>query len=155
MNSNLPIAKTIWRCLTNVAESKWKCANTRRISSDPMSNLEHWVTPKRGHHRPETQTDPINPISLSYVDDHSSRILHTFICGFPDDEFRVTAVVDTTDVHMSSVLSISSCVGRGLSEQGDCSRDVESRSSSLKGRPVVKAECGYRIWCWYSNDTFC
>lgn len=44
-------------------------------------------------------------------------------------------VVDT-DVHMSSGLSISSNAGRGLSEQGDCSRDIESKSSSLITVPI-------------------
>lgn len=86
------------------------------------------------HSRLYTLSDPkmehINASSNIYV-------VHTFMCGLPDDEFRATAAVDTTDVHMSSVLSISSWVGRGLSEHGDCSRDVESRSSSLKGRPDV------------------
>lgn len=41
-----------------------------------------------------------------------------------------------TDVHMSSGLSISSSAGRGLSEHGDCSRDIESKSSSLITVPI-------------------
>lgn len=59
--------------------------------------------------------------------------MHTFICGFVDDEFRMVDV----DVHMSNVLSISSIAGRGLSEQGDCSRDIESKSSSLITVPII------------------
>lgn len=55
--------------------------------------------------------------------------LPTLRCGFVDAEQLVD--VDT-DVHiLSNELSISNDAGLGLSEHGDSSREIESKSSSL------------------------
>lgn len=58
-----------------------------------------------------------------------NSLYFTFICGLVDVGFRFVDV--ETDVHISRGFSISSRAGRGLSEHGDCSRDNESKSSSL------------------------
>lgn len=56
-------------------------------------------------------------------------LLLTLRCGFVDAEQLVD--VDT-DVHiLSNELSMSNDAGRGLSEHGDSSREIESKSSSL------------------------
>lgn len=60
--------------------------------------------------------------------------LLTLRCGFIDTEQLVD--VDT-DVHiLSNELSMSNDAGLGLSEHGDSSREIESKSSSLNIVPV-------------------
>lgn len=63
-----------------------------------------------------------------------NKITLTFKWGFVGE----LQLVDVdTDVHISNELSISKWAGLGLSEHGDSSRDIESKSSSLIAVPKV------------------
>lgn len=64
-----------------------------------------------------------------WLTDEINEMILTLRCGLVDAEQLVD--VDT-DVHiLSNELSMSNDAGLGLSEHGDSSREIESKSSSL------------------------